>query len=102
MLIRAIRDSNMPKFLSEDAILFEAIISDLFPGIDTPTVVSDSLVPQFCSTAFLQTLQTHSAGELSLLVICLVAPIHNTWSLSTVCYVNLATMLAVGRPSAGL
>ena len=32
VLIRAMRDSNIPKFLSEDVILFSALISDLFPG----------------------------------------------------------------------
>ena len=36
MLIRAIRDSNLPKFLSADIDLFQNIISDLFSGIDVP------------------------------------------------------------------
>ena len=31
MLIRAMRNSNIPKFLKEDLPLFEALISDLFP-----------------------------------------------------------------------
>lgn len=33
VLIRAFKDSNLPKFLKEDADLFMAIIGDLFPGI---------------------------------------------------------------------
>eukprot|EP01052_Picozoa_sp_SAG31_P002976 SAG31_NODE_109_length_24587_cov_111.480848_7_plen_3254_part_00 len=32
VLIRAMRDSNIPKFLKDDVILFNALISDLFPG----------------------------------------------------------------------
>ena len=36
VLIRAMRDSNIPKFLVEDARLFNAIVSDLFPGVEIP------------------------------------------------------------------
>ncbi|CAE1329165.1 DNAH [Acanthosepion pharaonis] len=36
VLIRALRDSNLPKFLAEDAVLFQAILQDLFPGIEIP------------------------------------------------------------------
>ena len=32
VLIRAFKDSNLPKFLQEDGELFMAIIGDLFPG----------------------------------------------------------------------
>ena len=34
VLIRAMRESNIPKFLSEDLPLFQALISDLFPGVN--------------------------------------------------------------------
>ncbi|KAK9295362.1 hypothetical protein QLX08_010308 [Tetragonisca angustula] len=34
VLIRALRESNIPKFLRDDAELFEGIVGDLFPGID--------------------------------------------------------------------
>jgi dynein heavy chain len=38
VLIRAMRDSNVPKFLKDDLPLFYAIIRDLFPGVETPVV----------------------------------------------------------------
>ncbi|KAK7497834.1 hypothetical protein BaRGS_00010968 [Batillaria attramentaria] len=36
VLIRALRDSNLPKFLKQDALLFQAILQDLFPGVEIP------------------------------------------------------------------
>lgn len=36
VLIRALRDSNLPKFLADDIPLFFAIIADLFPGVVVP------------------------------------------------------------------
>ena len=36
VLLRALRDSNLPKFLHEDTILFQAILQDLFPGVEIP------------------------------------------------------------------
>ncbi|KAH9281795.1 Dynein heavy chain 6, axonemal [Echinococcus granulosus] len=36
VLIRALRDSNLPKFLAQDAVLFTAILQDLFPGVEVP------------------------------------------------------------------
>lgn len=38
LLIRAMRDSNVPKFLDDDLVLFFAIIGDLFPGVEVPNV----------------------------------------------------------------
>lgn len=38
LLIRAMRDSNVPKFLEQDIPLFGGIVQDLFPGITVPFV----------------------------------------------------------------
>ena len=38
VLMRALRDSNMPKFVFEDVPLFRGLINDLFPGLECPRV----------------------------------------------------------------
>lgn len=43
VLMRSLRDSNMPKFIYEDVPLFSGLIADLFPGLDCPRVAYPQL-----------------------------------------------------------
>ena len=46
ILMKAIRDMNMPKFVAEDLPLFNALFQDLFPNIDIVESVNQDLLDQ--------------------------------------------------------
>ena len=57
LLLRALRDVNVPKFLKDDLPLFEYIIIDLFPGVDKPNINRkplDSSILETCERLNLQ------------------------------------------------
>lgn len=57
LLLRALRDVNVPKFLKDDLPLFENIIQDLFPGVSKPVIDYGNLfdsVKKSCEKLVLQ------------------------------------------------
>ncbi|KXS21750.1 hypothetical protein M427DRAFT_107149 [Gonapodya prolifera JEL478] len=57
LLLRALCDVNQPKFLADDLILFNGIISDLFPGITQPRLDYGELLEVMSATCATMGLQ---------------------------------------------
>ena len=61
LLLRALRDVNVPKFLKDDLPLFENIVLDLFPGVEKPVIDRGILLPaieETCHKMHLQPVNT--------------------------------------------
>ena len=43
ILMRAMRDTNLPKFVQADFGIFQKVITDLYPGIDCPAIINPAL-----------------------------------------------------------
>ena len=69
LLLRALRDVNVPKFLNIDLPLFENIITDLFPGIIRPPIDYGELTQSIyraCASKNLQKLELFTEKVLQL------------------------------------
>jgi len=59
ILLRALRDMNVPKFIREDMELFMLLINDLFPGMETPPSEQGSLLLAMKDALVTNGLQLH-------------------------------------------
>ena len=64
VLIRAMRDSNVPKFLKDDLPLFQGLVQDLFPNVVIPDKNYGELMKQIKLSIVELGLQEHSEFEL--------------------------------------
>ncbi|KAH8941010.1 hypothetical protein BDL97_14G015200 [Sphagnum fallax] len=69
LLLRGLRDINVPKFLTQDLPLFAGIITDLFPGVEPPEIVYDDLlgaIAKCCKDMLAQPVEAFTAKIIQL------------------------------------
>lgn len=106
LLLRGLRDVNVPKFLSQDLPLFAGIITDLFPGVQPPKISYNDLLEALSSVCLelnIQPVEAFTTKVIQLYETTLVRHglmlVGPTGGGKTMCYRSLAmamTMLNVG------
>lgn len=66
LMLRAIQDVNLPKFLDQDVPLFSGILTDLFPGVHLPDIDYEHLIEAITSNCSKLNLQV--SGSFSLVI----------------------------------
>ncbi|KIZ07416.1 Dynein heavy chain 7, axonemal [Monoraphidium neglectum] len=101
LMLRAIRDVNVPKFLDQDVPLFNGILSDLFPGVDPPDVDYVALraaLADNCARAGLQPLEPFLVKAVQLYEMILVRHglmlVGASYGMKTTAYRKLAGALS--------
>lgn len=61
IVMKAIRDMNLPKFVAEDLPLFNALFQDLFPNIDMVESFNQEFQDQIEATCKTMNLQINNA-----------------------------------------
>eukprot|EP00879_Flechtneria_rotunda_P031237 GHRR01034104.1.p1 GENE.GHRR01034104.1~~GHRR01034104.1.p1 ORF type:complete len:531 (+),score=167.01 GHRR01034104.1:161-1594(+) len=100
LMLRAINDVNLPKFVDQDVPLFNGILSDLFPGVELPHVDYENLraaLVDNCVRAGLQPLEAFLTKAIQLYEMILVRHglmlVGHSYGMKTAAYKMLAAAL---------